>query len=139
MQRAAVPVPAGLSRWITSIEVGSAESSGERVLAHVPDGAAVLVFRVAAEGRADLLVAGPRTRASYNVGEPVSLYVRARIRPGRARPLLGTPLSQLTGHVVPLSQLWGEAADRLTAELACLGLTPRRLAGPARTPAEVAG
>lgn len=124
MQRAAVPVPADLRRWIAGIEVGSAGPAGEKVLAHVPDGAAVLVFRVAAEGRADLLVAGPRTRASYNVGGPVPLYVRARIRPGRARPLLGTPLSQLTGHVVPLSQLWGEAADRLTGELAGLGLQP---------------
>jgi AraC-like DNA-binding protein len=124
MQRAAVPVREGLSRWITSIEVGSAGSCGERVVAHVPDGAAVLVFRVAAEGRADLLVAGPRTRASYNVGETVPLYVRARIRPGRARPLLGTPLSQLTGQIVPLSQLWGESADRLTAELGRLGLRP---------------
>lgn len=124
IQRAAASVPAGLPRWITSIEVGSAGHCGEQVFAHVPDGAAALVFRVAAEGRVDLLVAGPRTRASYNVGGPAPLYVRARIRPGRARPLLGTPLSQLTGRVVPLSQLWGEPAVRLTAELACLGPRP---------------
>jgi AraC-like DNA-binding protein len=123
-QRAAVPVPAGLGRWITGIEIGSAGPAGEHVLAHVPDGAAALVFRVTAGQRADLLVTGPRTRASYNVGGPVPLYVRARIRPGRARSLLGTPLSQLTGHVVPLSQLWGEAADRLTGELARLGPRP---------------
>jgi AraC-like DNA-binding protein len=119
-----VPVSAGLRRWIAGIEVASAEPAGEQVLTHVPDGAAALVFRVTAGQRADLLVAGPRTRASYNVGGPVSLYVRARIRPGRARPLLGTPLHQLTGHVVPLSQLWGEAAERLTGELARLGPRP---------------
>jgi AraC-like DNA-binding protein len=136
MQRAAVPVPAGLGRWITSIEVGAAGPAGEQVLAHVPDGAAALVFRGAPEGSADLLVAGPRTRASYNVGGPVPLYVRARIRPGRARPLLGTPLSQLTGRVVPLSQLWGEAAGRLTGDLA--GLGPRPTAGLIRAHIETA-
>ncbi len=117
MQRVAVPVVTGLRRWITGIEVGSAEA-GEQVLNHLPDGAAALVFRVTADGMAALLVAGPRTRASYNTGGPVPLYVRARIRPGRARPLLGAPLHQLTGHVVPLSQLWGHAAVQLTGELA---------------------
>lgn len=131
-----MPVPVGLRRWITGIEVASAEPAGEHVLAHVPDGAAALVFRVTADQRADLLVAGPRTRASYNVGEPVPLYIRARVRPGRARPLLGTPLNQLTGHVVPLSQLWGEAADRLTGELARLG--PRPSAGLIRACIETA-
>lgn len=136
VQRAALPVPAGLRRWIAGIEMGSAGPAGEQVLAHLPDGAAALVFRVTAEGMADLLVAGPRTRASYNVGGFVPLYIRARIRPGRARPLLGAPLHQLTGHVVPLSQLWGEAAGRLTGELARLG--PRPSAGFIRACIETA-
>jgi AraC-like DNA-binding protein len=122
--RTAVTLPAGPRRWIADFEVGSAEAVGEQVLTHLPDGAAALVFRVTADQRADLLVAGPRTRASYNVGGPVPLYVRARIMPGRARPLLGTPLSQLTGHVVPLSQLWGDASDRLAGQLARLGPRP---------------
>ncbi|MET9342062.1 helix-turn-helix domain-containing protein [Nonomuraea sp. NPDC003804] len=83
-----------------------------------PDPAAVLAFRTTLDGRGDLMVLGPRTRASYLAPKELSRCVTVRLRPGRARAVLGVPVSELVDRIVPLRELWGTAADRLAEELA---------------------
>ncbi|MEY9835709.1 helix-turn-helix domain-containing protein [Streptacidiphilus sp. EB103A] len=115
---------ASLRPWIADISVRAIASADQQTLTHAPDSATVLVFRTTTARRSDLLAVGPRTRASYHTGKDVPFCVRVRIRPGRARPILGVPVSQLADRVVPLGELWGESGDRLACELADLGSDP---------------
>ncbi|RII13777.1 transcriptional activator FtrA [Streptomyces sp. YIM 130001] len=96
----------------------------QQPFAHAPDSATALVFRTGADRRSDLLVMGPRTRASYHVGKHLPVCVKIRIRPGRARALLGVSISALTDRVVPLDELWGAYGERLAGDLARLGPDP---------------
>ncbi|WP_051466907.1 helix-turn-helix domain-containing protein [Actinomadura oligospora] len=97
-------------------------------IAHLPDTATSLVFRSAADGREDLLVVGPRTRAAYFTGKELPLCVHARLRPGVARSALGAPISELLDRVVPLTEFWGADASRLERRLGDLGGDPRLIA-----------
>ncbi|MGW0485046.1 helix-turn-helix domain-containing protein [Nonomuraea sp. NPDC003214] len=83
-----------------------------------PDTAATVAFRTGADGAGELYALGPRTRASYLEPKLVPHCVTVRLRPGRARPLLGVALDELADRVVPLRELWGVRADRLADELA---------------------
>ncbi|MFB9839272.1 hypothetical protein ACFFNX_44730, partial [Actinoallomurus acaciae] len=90
--------------------------TGDR-LVHVPDTATAVVFRTTADGRGDLVVVGPRTRAAYFAGKDLPLCLRVRLRPGTARPLLGVPISALVDRTTLLAELWGDAAVRLERRL----------------------
>lgn len=89
-------------------------------LVHVPDTATALVFRTTAAGRSDLLVLGPRTRASYHAGKELPICLKLRLLPGTARPLLGVSISELVDRVTPLADLWGDSAVYLERRLADL-------------------
>ena len=65
----------------------------------------VLCVRAAPGQRSGLTVIGPRTRASYYPGKDFPLCLKARLRPGTARLLLGIPASQLAGQVISLGEL----------------------------------
>jgi AraC-like DNA-binding protein len=97
---------------------------GAQSLVHVPDPATALVFRTTVARHSDLMVVGPRTRASYYGGKDFPLCLRIRLRPGAARPLLGVPLRELVDRVVPLADLW-EDSTGLPYRLASLGPDPR--------------
>jgi len=118
-------VPAALRPWVAEIRVGSGDD--RRPLVHLPDTAAALVFRTTAAQRSDLVVVGPRTRASYHAGKALPCWVRLRIRPGRAGPLLGTPVGRLVDRTATLGALWGGPGDRLARELAGCGPDPDRV------------
>jgi AraC-like DNA-binding protein len=92
-------------------------TTGDR-LAHLPDTATSLVFRTTAAGRSDLLVVGPRTRASYHTGKDLPVCWTVRLRPGLARPLLGVPIGELVDRVTPLPDLWGSTGTELARRLA---------------------
>jgi AraC-like DNA-binding protein len=91
---------------------------------HLPDAATALVFRTTPDHRSDLVALGPRTRASYHPGKDLPFCIRLRIRPGRARPILGLSVHELVDRVVPLGALWGAPGDRLERELTELGHDP---------------
>jgi AraC-like DNA-binding protein len=111
-----IPLPEELRRWVADVDLVTA-SHGEPPNTQVPDTATVLAFRTIGR-HSDLLVVGPRTRASYHASKEITDCLRIRIRPGRARPLLGVPVSQLVDRFVPLSELWGEQGAVLVRELA---------------------
>ncbi|MFI9720434.1 helix-turn-helix domain-containing protein [Streptomyces sp. NPDC052396] len=119
-----VPVPAPLLPWIAGAEILSHRAADRNPIVHLPDGSAALTY---CAGR--LVVTGPRTRAGYVPTKEVPHAVRLRLRPGRALPVLGIPLSALTDQAVPLDELWGARAAGLAEELPRLGPGPalRRL------------
>lgn len=93
-----------------------------------PDTATVVAFTTAADGGHRLVAMGPRTRATYLAPKTVALCAQVRIGPGRARSLLGVPLSEITDRVVNLQEVWGEPALRLVDQLAALAPDERRIA-----------
>jgi AraC-like DNA-binding protein len=66
-------------------------------------------------------VVGPRTRGSYNPGKALPVCVRVRLRPGRARAVLGVPVRELVDRAVSLGDLWGPAGRRLASSLSAAG------------------
>ncbi|MFI1733784.1 hypothetical protein ACH40E_32135 [Streptomyces acidicola] len=65
--------------------------------------------------RRDVLVIGPRTRASYHPSKHLDSCVQLRLRAGTARPLLGVPAVDLVGRAIPLGDLPSAHARRLAA------------------------
>lgn len=111
---AMIPVPA-LRPWIADVTLMGID--GARPLVHLPDAATALVFRRSGARDGDLRVIGPRSRASYHPGKELPMCIRARLRPGAARPLFGVPVSELRDQAVPLTDLWGDRAARLEIRL----------------------
>jgi hypothetical protein len=103
--------------WIEDVEIGSPRFPGDPVMLLPPDLATAVVWRVTAAGESDVLIAGPRTRASYQAAKDLPVCVRLRIRPGLVMPILGVAADELVDRIVPLSDLWGSAAESLAAEL----------------------
>lgn len=99
-----------LSTWVVDVQH---VTQNEGTFVHAPEVATALVVR-----NDDVLVAGPRTRGSYHPGKPVRRCVRMRLHPGRAHHLLGVPIDELADRIVPLADLWGAPARRLTERLA---------------------
>ncbi len=108
-----------LGAWVAW--AGEVLVDDEGPLTHLPDAATTLVFRTTPDQGSDLTVIGPRTGASYHPGKDVPFCVRVRIRPGRARPLLGVPVSEIVNDAVPIGRLWGPCGDRLVRDLVRLG------------------
>lgn len=106
-------VPAGLRPWVAGIDMTAA--SGAAVV-DVPDNATTLVVRTVPGVGREAVVMGPRTRASYHVGEPGPSCMRIRMRPGRAQALLGRPVRDLADRALPLRELPGLDLDRLLAD-----------------------
>lgn len=102
-------------------EIHDLSGEADDRIVHLPDTATALVFRTTAAGRSNLLVVGPRTRASYHVGKDLPICLKVRLLPGMAQPLLGVSISELVDRVTPLADLWGEAALRLEEQLARVG------------------
>jgi AraC-like DNA-binding protein len=107
---AMIPMPA-LRPWIADVTLMRPDSA--LPLVHLPDAATALVYRRTGARDGDLLVVGPRSRASYHPGKELPMCIRARLRPGAARPAFGVPVSELRDQAVPLTDLWGDRAARL--------------------------
>jgi AraC-like DNA-binding protein len=82
-----------------------------------PDPATTVVWRMTRAGESDVLVAGPRTKASYHVTKELPVCVRLRIRMGRVMTLLGTAADELVDRTVPLEDVIGpsDLPERLVA------------------------
>lgn len=106
-------VPDELRPWVAGIEVAAA--SGLDAV-DVPDHATTLVVRTVPGARREVIVMGPRTRAAYHVAEPGPSCVRVRLRPGRAKALLGQPVRDLTDRAVAARALPGLDVDRLVED-----------------------
>ncbi|MER7249660.1 AraC family transcriptional regulator [Kribbella sp. NPDC000426] len=98
--------------WIETVTLKPATTP---VTVLPPDPATTVVWRMTRAGESDVLVAGPRTKASYHVTKELPVCVRLRIRPGRVMALLDTAADELVDRTVPLEEVVGpsDLAERL--------------------------
>lgn len=99
------------------------DPDGSRREAILPDGCMDLVWR-AGEG---LIVAGPDTGPVPVVRRPGSSVVGVRFRPGAAPTMLAVAAEELRDQRVPVSELWGDDAERLDERLHCAPSASARL------------
>lgn len=97
-------VPDELRSWVSGIDVAAASGTDA---VDLPDHATTLVVRTVPGQRREVIVIGPRTRAAYHVADPGPSCVRVRLRPGRAKALLGRPVRDLADRAVRVSELPG--------------------------------
>ncbi|MEU1270953.1 helix-turn-helix domain-containing protein [Streptomyces sp. NPDC005799] len=141
VSRHALPLPDVLRPWIARIDSLAVGSVAEEPFVHLPDADTKVVLRLEESGRHSALVVGPRVRATYHRGKPLTACMEVRLAPGTARPLLGVPAVDLVGRAMSLDVLPGETARRLARELRWLepeeavdrltAVLPERLAGAA--------
>lgn len=90
--------------WVEGIDVTAAVGAA---VVDVPDHATTLVVRTAPGVAREVVVMGPRTRAGYHLGEPGPSCMRIRLRPGRAKALLGHSVRDLADRALPVRELLG--------------------------------
>lgn len=78
----------------------------------------VVRFGPKAHGGLDLHVMGARQRARRKMLARGQRVVSARVRLGMHQAVFGVPASALAERIVPLEDLWGDAAERLAERLA---------------------
>ncbi|MEV7339486.1 helix-turn-helix domain-containing protein [Streptomyces sp. NPDC093544] len=110
-------LPGVLRPWFVGAAFTSVDGELREPFTHVPDAATKMVVRVEENGRRDVLVVGPRTRASYHASKRLASCVELRLGPGAARPLLGVAAVDLVGRVAPLGDFPGAHAAQLADEL----------------------
>lgn len=95
------------------------------------------VQRVVPDGCVDVLligtelqVAGPDTRAALARIGPATPVTGVRFRPGQAPGVLGVPLDALRDQRMPLTELWGADAARITERVAGAAEEERPGVGP---------
>jgi AraC-like DNA-binding protein len=125
--KTAVPPLPELAQLVETVHVVGPTSGKPLRTERLPDGSMSLLFRLTA-GSADssqssrageLSIAGPRTRALYNVIPDVLFAIYVRFRPGRGLPFLGVAASELTDGATSVDDVWGkeglELRDRILA------------------------
>jgi len=114
-----------LSRFIEDVRVVVPIAGRTHEVERLPDGRTTLFFRVFEEGRkADVSVAGPRTRALFKRATGVARVVTIRFKPGWSAPLLGVAANALTDRIVLLEDLWGRPGTDLCLELLAASSQP---------------
>lgn len=125
-----------LARFVEDVRVFVPVAGRDARIEQLPDGRTNLHFRVLAGGRADVMLAGPRTRALFKDPAGMERVVSLQFKPGCSAPLFGVPANALTDRYVALEELWGRAGAELLRELLAarsvaevLGRLSRALAG----------
>ena len=104
----AIALPDPLVGWVSRLELPSPAMAAP--LAHVPQTATTLVVRTEPDGRTDLAVVGPQTRATYSDGGDAARCAWIRLSAGAVPTLLGIPASDLADGGARLVELPGPAA-----------------------------
>jgi AraC-like DNA-binding protein len=81
----------------------------------LPNGRTIMVIRVLEDGRGDVSVLGPRTRAKFKRATGVVRSTVIQVKPGWSPSVFGVPANTLTDRLVALDDLWG--ATGITSEL----------------------
>lgn len=102
----------------------------------LPDGRTTLVIRVLDDGRGDVCIAGPRTRAQFKNATGVQRALMLEVKPGWAGSLFGVAASAVKDDIVHLADLWGRAGAELSAELLAARSVPAALAPLSRAIAD---
>ena len=111
------PPAVDLRAWVEDIRVTRPSKTASRDLVRAPDGAASLLFRAFGDGTGDLSAVGPTSHAHYKTSGLASCYIHVRLRPGRARCVLGFPLNELMDGIAPLDTIWSANGKALLDQL----------------------
>lgn len=106
-----------LARFVEDVRVLVPVAGRDNRIEQLPDGRTNLHVRVLEGGRADVTLAGPRTRAVFKDPTDLVRVVSLQFKPGCAAPLFGVPASVLTDRYVALEDLWGRAGAELCQDL----------------------
>ncbi|WP_218025842.1 AraC family transcriptional regulator [Nocardia miyunensis] len=102
--------PAALRPWVTGIGRIPFLDDLTEPFTHIPQAVTTVVVRAERSGRRDVVVVGPRTRATYKRAEESAACQRLRLAPAAVRPLLGVAAVELTDRVRPLADFPGPLA-----------------------------
>ncbi|WP_155981398.1 helix-turn-helix domain-containing protein [Nocardia sp. BMG111209] len=105
-----VGIPTALRPWFAAAGRIPGRATLPDSFTHAPSVATTVVLRRQAADHRDLMVIGPRTRASYYAAKAPASCLRLRIAPGAVRSLLGVAADELTDHVAPLAEFTGPLA-----------------------------
>jgi len=107
---------AHLRAWVDSFWTRPAFVSRDAVVNRIlPDGCADVIFTI---DDAQSMVVGTMTKPLLIESTCGPEMLGIRFRPGRALPLLGMPLAEVTDARVPLQELWRGDAERIAETLA---------------------
>lgn len=93
----------------------------------LPGGRTALVLRELDDGRGDLCIAGPRTRALFKHPSGVVRAMVVSFKPGWSASLFGTAANTLTDRIVRLDDVWGDDGAELHRELVATSTVPEAL------------
>ena len=106
--------------FVRRVQIHEGVQANDQRVVRFPDGATSLLLRVAAEGATSLHVAGPRTGAWSKMLPPAHLLCHVEFGLGWAQLVLGVSPRELVDRVVPLDELWGTAAHKLSGQVSAL-------------------
>ncbi|MCX4091204.1 helix-turn-helix domain-containing protein [Nocardia sp. alder85J] len=104
-------VPPSLRSWFAAAGHIPIQLRQPDALTHIPTAATTVILRRQAPDHQDVMVIGPRTRASYHAAKAPASCLRLRIAPGAVRPLLGVAAAEMTDRIVPLAEFPGPLAE----------------------------
>jgi len=111
------PVTFSLSRFLEDVRAVAPAPGDTLHVDRLPDGRTTLILRVLGNGRGDVCLAGPRTRAQFKNATGIARAVKIRFKPGWSSSLFGVSASAVTDRIVPLEDIWGRAGREFSAEL----------------------
>lgn len=104
-------------RFFEETTVLNADDDGVFRVDLMPDGRTRIALMLSSTAHCDgAWVIGPRTQPSFKVARDTRQAFVGTLKPGWAATLLDLPVSELTNRMVPLRQLWGCDALKLTRE-----------------------
>src|SRR5262249_17118482 len=111
------PVTFSLCRFLEDVRAVAPAPGDTLHVDRLPDGRTTLILRVLGNGRGDVCLAGPRTRAQFKNATGIARAVKIRFKPGWSSSLFGVSASAVTDRIVPLEDIWGRAGREFSAEL----------------------
>ena len=106
-----------LRPWVSEFRLIRSSPGEFGTLIRLPTASTCLMFRIRGDGAGDLNAIGPLRRARYKQVDSALFYLRATLRTGAARQILGVPLHEIADRIVPLDMLWSRTARTLCDQL----------------------
>ncbi|MCA9651113.1 MAG: helix-turn-helix domain-containing protein [Myxococcales bacterium] len=105
-----------LTEHVRAIHVGERVRPGTRI-ERLPDGTTGMLLRVHEDGRGELSLAGPRSRALFKAMPPARRWVLVDFEPGAGAPFLGIAAHELVDRYARVEDVWGADGRRFRDRL----------------------
>ena len=114
-----------IARFVEDARMVSSVRAEPFAVDWLPNGRTSLVVRVGEDGRGDVHVVGPRTRAKLKRATGFARATVIQFKPGWTPSVFGVPANALTDQLVTLDDLWG--APTITDDLVAARSVPAML------------